>query len=271
MNKMLFENWQLNAIFPEYSEIINEISFSEYKNNISPYIRFHITNKYPEPTVSLIGGDSLYILNGNKLEQWGTIGFCGTYLTEMGTRMNCVLTAGHVLKTTKELYYQPNNPAGNNTVLPGMNPIIQFADHQNGDYGLLHTGQNVLTNLIRLNTTTTGKISSIYSGDDYQLFEGRIVYKYGAVTGLTAGTVMNFNTPVTYELTKILGLTSFMNSSITIAKGGDSGGPVWYIKGDGTRQLYGVLSGVENGNDRMGYFSRLAYPCQNNSYIPKLN
>lgn len=102
-----------------------------------------------------------------------------------------------------------------------------------------------------------------------------MVLKYGIKTGLTAGTIQEINTSNSYgiapNLTEIFGLTSFMNNTLTVVDSGDSGGPVWYIEDNGTRQLRGVISGTYNPDKRLGYFSRLEYLCQNNSYLPKLN
>ena len=66
-------------------------------------------------------------------------------------------------------------------------------------------------------------------------------------------------------------MTSIQNNTITVIDNGDSGGPVWYIMNDGTRQLYGNVSGKNNLNTHIGYFSRLYYPRYNSFYLQKLN
>ncbi len=264
---------------PEYAELISSKIFSTFNNNLSPYVRFHITEGRPELTTSLIGGNALYAYDdASKWTAWGTIGFCGTYKA-LGQSFTGVITAGHM--ADRALFYGINNPVGN--LSEQLNPsgtipnsIVQFKNGEKGDYALIPAGKNTLTNLVRLGQNTTGKITTSYNttpiSDDFQ---GRQVLKYGIKTGLTAGTIQEINTSNSYgiapNLTEIFGLTSFMNNTLTVVDSGDSGGPVWYIEDNGTRQLRGVISGTYNPDKRLGYFSRLEYPCQNNSYLPKLN
>lgn len=186
-----------------------------------------------------------------------------------------MLTAGHV--ADRSLYYGINNPAGNTS----QNSVINFQHNGVGDYALVPIAQNTPTNLLRINSTTTAKIDSFNNGSVLSTFEGRQFLKYGATTGLTAGNfaqlngIGRFRDPDApeydpYRKIEIYGLTTFVNNTLIPVKPGDSGGPVWCLTASGTRELYGVISGMDSTNPHTAYFSRLQYPSNNNSYQPKL-
>ena len=249
----------------EYAQVVSQTSLTQFKSNITSHIHLRVTDGRSIPTASLIGGNALYGYDDKKNWQVkGTIGFCGNFIKN-NQYYSCVLTAGHL--ADEELYYGINNEADN-----VGNSIVQYENGEYGDYALIPIGENSTTNLVRLSNTTTGKITSAEYSNVYGDFEGRYVYKYGDKTGLTSGQIKDFNVSCTHDLDiTIKGLTSIQNNTITVIDYGDSGGPVWYIMNDGTRQLYGNVSGKNTSNTHIGYFSRLYYPRYNSFYLPKLN
>jgi len=79
----------------------------------------------------------------------------------------------------------------------------KFAANEVGDYGLIPTGQNTLTNLVRLSLNETAKIDLAHIVEPiYKDFEGRQVFKYGATMGLTYGNVLGINLASEYEVNK---------------------------------------------------------------------
>ena len=257
------------GITPEYAKTIGQLP-STYQTNMFNHVRFYVDVDVPHFNTSLIGGNALYrevIINKKPiLEFAGTLGFCGTFKIN-GKIHPCILTAGHVVGDYK-IYYAEGNPAGNS----GENSVINFTNGGNGDYALIPIGTgNSITNLVRVSQNATAKITSSYNGIPItDLFQDREVIKYGVVTGLTAGTIHEINTDRYYNDKTIYKLVSFYNKNTTICAQGDSGGPVWFLDENGSRELRGIVSAVNTGDTHLGYFTRLEFPCENNSYLPKL-
>ena len=257
------------GITPEYAKVIGQLP-SANQTNMFDHVRFYVDVDVPHFNTSLIGGNALYreVIKDKKpiLEFAGTLGFCGTFKIN-GKIHPCILTAGHLVEGY-DIYYATGNPSGNNS----ENSTIHFIDGKQGDYALIPIGTgNSSTNLVRVSQNTTAKITSSYNGIPItDLFQDREVIKYGVTTGLTAGTIQEINTSRGYNGKTILGLVSFFNKSTTICAPGDSGGPVWFLDENGSRESRGIISAVYTDDTRVGYFTRLEFPCTNDSYLPKL-
>lgn len=243
----------------------------------TPHIAFK-AQAAPEFTTALKGGDILYKMGsgGSALSAIGTIGYCGRY-----NGQNCILTAGHVINGLSKVYFGSTT---NYTDLNSTNSFVQFSNGEAGDYALAAMGnQNTRTNLVKLSSNTAGSISDVFYSENYnfddmgyeQGTEGRYVFKYGYVTGLTYGQIIDVKEPSSppgYNVT-INGLVKVENiygMDQTLALAGDSGGPVWYINSADERVLTGVVSSQYSigGQEGKGlYFSPLYHV---NNFTPYL-
>ena len=244
------------------------------------------TGPRAELTAALRGGDIIYTRNasGTALNDFGTIGYCGNYGS-----INCILTAGHVLdglteeNGAKRIYY--GNNGANYVVLNPGNHYINFYDGAYGDYGVVAIGsQNTRTNLVKLSSTTVGPIDGVHSFPTFTTgnmgldpnapVEGRIVFKYGYVTGMTTGRIQGDADSITYGNISIEGLMTVRKLDPEdpdlpdLSADGDSGGPVWYLNSNDERILAGVVSGGLGGNlsGTEMYFSPIYYA--NNVFDP---
>lgn len=234
----------------------------------SPYINVVQTGETQAMT-NLVGGEKLNYQSSEGIDVAGTVGYCGTYIYGNGAGVQpCFLTAGHVVTAGVDLFFEDG-------AMVEDPYIVQYSNNGYGDYALVPVNDRTITNLVRMNSPSTVPVNSVFYSTNISALAGnQQIYKHGAITGFTTGTILGPSYSETYDGKTIYGLVQFNNRDVAdlgeIAQRGDSGGPIWRIDANGNRQLMGIHVG---GNATRNYaiYSPIYMPYQNNMFMPKTN
>lgn len=192
----------------------------------------------------LWGGDRLI---NNDTSKRTTLGICGTY-----NGQKAFLTCGHSNEKVNSGARYPYIRSYSTDIIGQVS--YQRANTSSAAKGVNALGDFAIVTITNSNYTTTNIVHGLsITGTYSSLPEGSYIYKYGATSGLSYGTITRaaISTATHYGNYYVCGLyqSSMRNDSGTHAiDEGDSGGPV-FVKSGSNYLLHGIVTARKNPKD----------------------